>query len=309
MKLLLKSIFFGFFLTAFFVSCDNNEVIPEKETQQTNGSLSGTGSFQFNEFALIQNNPLTVYYHIPENSTSSSDILIVFHGAARDAKENRDALIANANEKGILLIVPEFSQASFPGGDAYNLGNIFEDGDNPSSSTLNPEEQWTFSIVEPLFDHFKMLSGNNSATYNVFGFSAGAQVAHRFAFFKPAARFNLLVAASSGWYTMPDKTIDFPYGIKKSPIENTNLASLFAKNIFIVIGEADNNPNEGGLRRNSIVDLQGTNRYARAQYFFNQSNAIATGNNQSFNWQYKSLPNVGHNVVLTANYAFDSIFN
>lgn len=309
MKLLLKSIFLGLFLATFFVSCDNNEAIPVTESQQNGDNLSGTGSFQFKEFAPIQNNPITVFYHIPENSTSSSTVLIVFHGATRDARENRDALIAKANEKGIVLIVPEFSQASFPGGDAYNLGNIFQDGDNPTSSTLNPEEQWTFSIVEPLFDHFKMLSGNISATYNVFGFSAGAQVAHRFAFFKPAARCNLLVAASSGWYTMPDNTIDFPYGIKKSPLENSNLAPLFAKNIFIVIGEADNNPNDGGLRRNSIVDLQGTNRYARAQYFFNQSNAIATRNNLSFNWQYKSLQNVGHNVVLTANYAFDSIFN
>ena len=44
--------------------------------------------------------------------------------------------IDKANEYGVILIAPEFSDLDFPSGNAYNLGNIFIDGNNPSPETL-----------------------------------------------------------------------------------------------------------------------------------------------------------------------------
>lgn len=309
MKVVAFTIFQSLFILMLvtFTACDKNEVIPD-QTMNISGNLKGTGSFVYASFAPLSNKPTTVYYHIPTNTTTSSSILMVFHGAGRDALEHRDALIAKAEQKGILVIVPEFSQANFPGGDGYNLGNVFIDGDNPSANSLNPEGEWAFSLIEPLFDQVKQLTGNTSATYHAFGFSAGAQFAHRLLFFKPAARLNKIVAASSGWFTMLDDQTDFPYGIKESPIQESSFGSLFSKKLTVLIGEADNDPNFPGLRRNSIVDVQGTNRLARAQYFYNHSNQIASGANQTFNWQYISLPNVDHNFTVTAEYAMDQIF-
>lgn len=302
-----------FLLTAIlllvsFTSCDKNEVIPSTSNQPTN-ALRGTGSFIFDSYSPMNNKPMNVFYHIPQNTIATTQVLFIFHGASRDALENRDALITKANEHNIAIVVPEFSEINFPGGDGYNLGNVFIDGDNPSASTLNNENQWAFSVVEPLFDYVKLLIGNTSATYNVFGFSAGAQFAHRFAFFKPSARYNKLVAASSGWYTMPDNQIDYPYGINLSPIKDADILATFLRNITVMIGEDDNNPNESGLRRNPQSDAQGTNRLARAQYFYNQSNVIATSRNASFNWQYQSIPNTAHSFTSTATAAFDRIFS
>jgi pimeloyl-ACP methyl ester carboxylesterase len=291
-----------------FNACDKNEVIPS-ETSDIVGTLKGTGSFVYTDFAPMSNKPTNVYYHIPVNTTAESQILIVFHGASRDALENRNALIDKANQYNTIVVVPDFSEINFPGGDGYNLGNVFIDGDNPSSSTLNPEDQWAFSLIEPLFDYIKKLSGNNTATYDVFGFSAGGQFAHRFAFFKPNARFDKLVSSSSGWFTMPDSQVDFPYGIKESPVSASAIKNAFGRNITVMIGENDNNPNEGGLRRNAEADAQGTNRLARAQYFYNQSNAIANEQNTPFNWQYQSIPNVAHEFAATSTYAFDRIFS
>mgnify|MGYP003305291683 CR=1 FL=1 len=59
------------------------------------------------------------------------------------------------NQDKFIVIVPEFSNDYFPDGDSYNLANIFTDGDNPSSETLNPSEQWTFAVLDPLFIYFK----------------------------------------------------------------------------------------------------------------------------------------------------------
>lgn len=93
--------------------------------------------------------------------------------------------------------------------------------------------------------------------------------------------YDKLICASSGWYTMPDNQVDFPYGIKESPVEDNDLGALFNSNLTVLIGEADNNPNDGGLR-NTTVDVQGTNRLARAQYFLNESNTMATNPNLRF---------------------------
>lgn len=217
-------------------------------------------------------------------------------------------MITIANQKNLIIISPEFSQAIFPGGDQYNLGNVFVDGDNPSASTLNAEDQWTFSLIEPLFDKVKELTANTNERYYLFGFSAGAQFLHRFLFFKPSARIEEAVAAASGWYTLPQNQTSFPYGIMNSPLMIGNFAPIFNKNLTILIGEADNDPNAGGLRRNSIVDLQGTNRLSRAQYFFSESQKVAFANNFSFQWQYASLPRIGHDFSSLSSHALNSIF-
>lgn len=291
------------------ISCDNNETFPEIiDGVEPVITIKGTGSFVFDSFAPLANKPTTVYYHVPSNVTENSRIVVVFHGASRDALESRDALIANADRNQQILIVPEFSNQNFPGGDGYNLGNVFDDGDSPSAATLNNEGEWAFSLIEPLFDYVKLATSNASNSYHVFGFSAGGQFAHRFVFFKPNARYDKVVAASSGWYTMPDDQIDFPYGIKESPILASSLLAIFAKQLTVLIGQADNSTNPPGFRSNAIVDVQGDNRLSRANYFYRQSDSIATSIGATYNWQFVSLPNINHDLVGTANYAFNTIF-
>ena len=293
-----------------FNSCDNNETFPEepKNTDTPIANIKGTGSFVFDSFTPLANKPTTVYYHVPTGITENSRIVLVFHGATRDALESRDALIEHADRNQNILIVPEFSAQNFPGGDGYNLGNVFVDGDNPSPSTLNNENQWAFSLVEPLFDYIKSATRNTTNSYHVFGFSAGGQFAHRFVFFKPNARFDQVVASSSGWYTMPDTQVDFPYGIKESPIPASNLALIFSKQLTVLIGAADNDSDAPGLRTNPTVDVQGDNRLDRANYFYNQSNSISTSIGATFNWKRVSLPNVSHDFGATSSYAFNTIF-
>jgi len=304
---LVNALFFSMILV-LLNSCDDNEVFPE---EQADGKryLKGTSSFVFNEFAPLADKPTTVYYHVPDDVDQNTKIVMAFHGAGRDAKETRDDLLNLADENQLILIVPEFSQENFPGGDGYNLGNVFIDGDKPSPSTLNDEGQWAFSLIDPLFEYVKVLAANQSSTFHVFGFSAGGQFAHRLVLFKPNSKVDQVVTASSGWYTMPNDQVDFPYGINKSPVSTSSLATIFAQQLTVLIGEADNDPNAGGLRRNSRADVQGTNRLDRANYFYNESKAIASGTGTTYNWQYVSLKNVNHNINATAEYAFNTIFN
>ncbi len=294
-------------LGLMFVSCKREEnsisIDVAKDTTTTPTKIKGSGDLTFTAYEPLKTKPIQLFYHIPNNATNQTPILFVFHGTDRNAKFSRDVMIANADKFGFIIIAPEFSEQHYPTADNYNLGNVFIDGDNPSVESLNAESLWTFSVVEPIFEFMKTKIGSTLNTYDVFGHSAGAQFVHRYMLFKPLAKVNRLAAAAAGWYTMFDKSIDFPYGTKKSPVEFANYNNLFNKKVYILIGEQDIDPNSDGLRHNEIVDKQGLNRLTRAQYFYTQSRATANQSAAAFNWKYYPLKGVAHDFSATSNAA------
>ncbi len=300
----MKKINFLFVFILFVLACDQNDV----DSVDDNSTLNGTGAYQFQYNMTNTDKTLNVFYHIPEIDENNLPILILFHGAGRNASAIRNAWIAEANAKQFIVVAPEFSDQDFPGGDQYNLGNVFIDGDNPSPQTLNPEQDWTFSIVDPLFENFKTRANNTSLNYNVFGFSAGAQFAHRLMEFKPNAKIDKIVASAAGWYTVPDSDESFPYGFLNSPLENISLSNLFSKTFTIQIGTLDNDPNAPALRRNPIVDQQGDNRFDRAFYMYNTSQTYAESLNLEFNWNILETPGNAHNMEISVPQASEILF-
>lgn len=308
MTLNFKYIFFLFYIFIFIGCSESSDSTKEEEIELIPG-LTGIGFFEFTDYAPLAAKPVKVYFNIPVATNENTPIVFLFHGDDRNASQYRDALISKSETYNFILIAPEFSEEYYPTGDQYNLGNVFIDGDNPSTTTLNPENVWTFSIIEPLFDFVKQTMLNTTTNYHIIGHSAGGQFAHRFVFFKPNARFGSVVASASGWYTIPDVSVDFPYGYKKSPLLNQSLPLLFTKKLHIQIGSNDNDPNSAGLRHNEQADAQGLNRLSRAYYFFNFANDYAIENNYNFQWQITTAQGLNHNYVPAVNYAADLIFN
>ena len=283
-------------------SCKKDDIV-DKPIATTNLKLNGTGKYTFNSYAPLADKPIVVFYHIPEGANSDSPLLIVFHGNGRDAMESRDAMIDLSESNDFILVVPEFSSTYYPGSDKYHMGNIFVDGDNPSEATLNDESVWTFSVIEPIFDDFKSRTDLATNIYDVFGHSAGAQVAHRYFFFKPDARVNRVISASAGWYTMPYFEVDFPYGFGFAPISETVLKELFERRLTVIVGANDTDPNSYALRHTAQADEQGLNRVERANYFYNNSRQIALDYGVSFRWQFKAIANAGHDFGATSSTA------
>ena len=277
----------------------NNDLVPGQK---------GSGYFEYTDYAPLAKQPVKVFFHIPTNSNANSPIVFLFHGDDRNASQYRDALISKSEQKNFIILAPEFSEKYYPTGDKYNLGNVFVDGDNPTPSTLNSENVWTFSIIEPIFDYFKKQMIHNTSTYDIIGHSAGGQFAHRLVMFKPNARYNKIVASASGWYTVPDMKVDFPYGFVKSPLETLSLTSLFSKKVYIQVGLEDNDPNSPGLRHNTQADAQGLNRLTRANYFFNFSKNVALQNNLNFQWELAAVSGLNHDYIPAVNYAADLIY-
>ena len=271
---------------------------------------NSTGFFEFTPTGPLSSKTMKVFYHIPNGSINQMPILFSFHGDARNADEYRDYWISMANQHKIMVFAPEFSEANFPGGDAYNLANIFDDGDNPSRSTFNATNEWTFSVIEPLFEQIKQAVSGSQEGYSAWGHSAGAQFLSRFVLYMPNSKLNVAVCSNAGWYTVPETTIDFPYGIKNGQLSENTLISAFSKKIVVHLGLNDTNPNDAGLRHNTIVDnQQGLHRLERGRYFFSTSQSKAQSLNTTFNWEKKEVANVGHNPQLMANNALTIFLN
>ena len=305
MKLILKN--FLFIFAAFVISCNptGSSFSPNPEPVIPAEISIGSGMFIFS----YNNMDIEVFYHVPPSYAASSRVVFALHGGSRDAEGVRNNMIQKSIDYNFILIAPKFSSSNFSLGDGYNLGNVYVDGDNPSTDTLNDENEWSFSIIEPLFDSVKSSLSIENEKYNLFGFSAGAQFVHRFIQFMPNARFNKVVAGAAGWYTVPNNSIPFPYGYQNSILISTNLNDLLSSDLHIQVGALDNNPNSAGLRHNEYADAQGLNRVTRAVHFFESGQNIADSNNYNFNWSLHIIQGAGHNLIPNAENACDLMFN
>lgn len=297
-----------FFVAIFVWSCDNNVLPPTPTAPIDSVKLTGTGVLTLKSYQPFSAKNIKLFYHIPTRANNQSPILIAIHGAERDGNYTRNIFLSQANSLGFIVIAPEFSETDFPGGDGFNLGNVFIDGDNPSPSTLNPEEEWLFSAIDPIFEFMKTAIGSDVEKFDLFGHSAGGQFVHRFIEFKPTSKVNRTVSAASGWYTVPDNNIVFPYGFDKSPAADYDLSALFYKKLYIIIGDKDNNPDDAGLRHNAFADAQGNDRLERAQFFFTRSSEIAAANSITYNWGYQTIPNTGHDLSATSTTAVNILY-
>ena len=136
--------------------------------------------------------------------------------------------------------------------------------------------------------------------------------------FYPKTKAKRIVAANASWYTVPDFSTLFPYGLQKSPIATVFMAkqleSAFAKKLIIMLGENDNeNEFRGWFRRDKLADVQGAHRLERGRYFYEQSTAQASALNAPFEWTLYQVANVGHSPtrmsVAAADYLYSSSGN
>ena len=291
-------------------------------TFSQNLNSNSTGSFIYYPISGLPS--VKVFYHIPQGDITSMPIIFSFHGASRNADDYRDYWISMSNSNKFMVFAPKFSDKNFPGGDVYNLGNVFDDGDNPTENEFNEFSEWTFSVIDDIFDFIVNQVSGSQERYNAWGHSGGAQFLQRFAFFVPNSKLNIGVCSNAGWYTVPESNIDFPYGIglpftsneinlpdfilQNYPSYQISLNKFFQKELVIHLGTDDNDSNSPGLRHNNVVDSQqGNNRYDRGNYFFSTSNSISNQLLLPFNWIKSEIDGVGHQAQLMANEALKFI--
>ena len=257
---------------------------------------AGKQSFTFDGAASVREKPIKVWYYSPTNRPDTLPILIMLHGAERNASGYLDQWIPVAELHQYVVVAPEFSKEDYGGAARYNNGNVW----NEKGGKLNPSETWTYSAIEPLYDYVRELTHNGFSGYYLSGHSAGSQFVHRFLYLVPQNRALRVAIANAGWYTFPEAKRDFPVGLNKVPVTEEQLKRLYQKEVFVVLGEADTATNSSNYNKGPEYDWQGTGRYQRGQSYFQSSEKLAASLRSPFRWKLITLPGVAHSNASTA---------
>ena len=233
---------------------------------------------------------INVRVQVPQELDVHTPIVFVMHGASRDMPRYFNDWSAQADAHGFIAVVPEFTVTDFKGSARYNLGHVFD----PDTGERRPEAGWTFSAIEPLFDQIVEWAEGEQQTYMLFGHSAGSQFAHRFLYYIKDARVSKTILANAGWYTMPDFGVEYPYGLSHSGVGADVLAGYFARDVTVLLGDADTDTSDEDLRRTPEAELQGPHRLARGQTFFRVARAKAKALGVDFNWRIRTVPGAEH---------------
>lgn len=268
------------------------------------------GKFTFQDDNLNEGRSIDVFCYRPTKYSADSPVLIVMHGNGRTAKTYRDAWVDIAEKHNALLLVPHFSRENgFPEDDQYNMGNMFKMDADENLLAKNPESEWSYSLINPIFDYTVKQMGNNSKKFLIFGHSAGSQFLHRLVFFKPDLKIKKAVCANAGWYTMPDFNSVFPYGLKETTCTPENLSKAFQQRVIVLLGDKDIDPNHKSLRRTPQAMEQGEYRFKRGHTFFESCKKKAAELNVDFNWDIQIVPGVAHSNSKMAPAAAEVLLN
>ncbi|GLU45350.1 hypothetical protein [Allomuricauda sp. NBRC 101325] len=263
-------------------------VLPKgPEVTATHKINVGIDSFVMQAYKDSERKSIKVWTYKPESWNDKDKIVFVMHGGGRNADDYLNAWVELANKNNLLIIAPEFENkfSKYTTND-YQEGNLFT-----FFGTKNPKAEWAYTVVENIFDHIKSVNNITNEQYDIFGHSAGAQFVHRMVMLMPESRFGTAIAANSGFYSLPNENLEFPYGIKNV---ETDLQKSYKKRLIVLLGELDNDPSLGTFRTTDLAMEQGEHRLERGTTFFNVNKELTSKNNWTFNWEFETVKEVGH---------------
>lgn len=222
--------------------------------------------------------PVSLYQ--PTRVTRTDRVIVAVHGISRQYGLHLDTYIQLAEKFGYWLMVPEFESEHFP-----RYQQLAKDPVSPRADlALN-----TVLLV------FKGQLGVPELKLHLCGFSGGAQFAHRYALLYPH-QLASLVLCSAGWYTFPDGSANYPYGLANWPewLGENRMKEMLSLPQLIMVGGEDTQ-RDSSLRCNKKVDRQqGLNRVERAIRWREAMSKKATQLNLPQLQQFFLLPGVGH---------------
>ncbi len=200
----------------------------------------------------LRSDPTQEYLlYIPTSADSDSQVLVVVHGFSRKAYKQAKAFSSLCERRGVVALVPIFTKELHK--DYQRLGR-------------KGKGRRVDLILHQYLTECAYLSGADPTQIFLYGFSAGAQFAHRYLMAHPH-RVSRAAVVAPGWYTFPDHTERFPFGTRPSRAlagVTFNAEQFLRIPIEVLVGELDTT--DKNLRRTDRVDAQqGKTRLERAR--------------------------------------------
>lgn len=263
---------------------------------------NGIDFFVMHAYKDSKRKSIKVWTYKPASWNNEDKIVFVMHGGGRNADDYLSAWVKLADENNLLIVAPEFENkfSKYITND-YQEGNLFT-----FFGTQNSKREWAYAVVENIFDHIKSVNKITNEHYDIFGHSAGGQFVHRMVMLMPESRIRTAISANSGFFSLPNEKLEFPYGIKNTDVD---LQEAYKKRLVILLGELDNDPSLGTFRRTDLAMEQGVHRLERGTTFFNANKKLKNKNNWTFNWSLDTIKNVGHDYKRMSANAIEWIKN
>lgn len=240
-----------------------------------------TGSGQLYRRTYANGPALDYYLYLPAGQARPGRVLVSVHGISRNVDEHLWALRDLSNAYGVALLIPRFDKIEFD--DYQRLGRRGH-GSRADLALLG--------VLREVAGDF----GLDTRKVDLFGFSGGAQFAHRFAMAYPQ-RVAHLSLASAGWYTWPDQTTAYPLGlgsVSSLPGVRMKLREMLGVPTHVLVGARDIARTES-LNQNPRIDrIQGRNRVQRATKWVNAMLAFAEQQEIEARISLTILPGTAH---------------
>lgn len=203
------------------------------------------------QYLELEGRPAREYFAFVPPGSESSPPLVLVHGISRNAAEMIMRFREEAERRKIPLIAPLFRKHG------YGMYQQLLDRRRGVRA-----DQALFDILSHVGDRWSIPTRH----FHLFGFSGGAQFAHRLAFLHPR-RLLSCVPVSAGWYSWPDTQVEWPLGLAQAPAAEVDWTALSELPIHLLVGDRDIRSDEA-LRRSPAIDaLQGGDRVERAKRF------------------------------------------
>jgi poly(3-hydroxybutyrate) depolymerase len=252
----------------------------------------GGGSVLYVDSAF-PDRPLVLHAAQPRDYHAGTPVLFVHHGVRRNGREYRDYWLDLVDQAGVLAIAVEFPEASFPEHLWYHFGNLHD-----KDGSSNPRQEWTFGIVERLFERLLAQGVTTRQRYGLFGHSAGGQFVHRLLSFGFRDRVAIAISANAGTYAMPDLSTPWPFGLGQTDVDTDALRALLNFPVTVMAGTADVETTGRFFPKGPRSMRQGANRYERAHNYLRAGRATAAALQTDCAWTIIDVPGVGHDGKL-----------
>lgn len=242
-----------------------------------------TRAFVLTRRSAKDDDDLSCWLALPDTISTTLPPLVAVHGIRREAEAQAEFFGERATALGRPVIAPLFEEKRWPRyQQAVRRGRA-----DLALLRLMAELQDTGIWRTKKFD--------------LFGFSGGAQFAHRFAMLHPAVVSRLIIS-SAGWYTFPDNAA-FPYGLAPRPGRSDSWAArltakldqFLALPMHVCVGAHDNTPDRNTRSGPEINAQQGLHRRARAIRWAETVRSAAQARNINSLVEFVALPSCGHN--------------
>lgn len=199
---------------------------------------------------VFRSSGVPIRLSLPPDPGRHTPVVVAVHGISRNSEEHLERL-GTAASSDVAILAPHFDAEDFP--HYQKLG-------------LDLPERRADLWLDAALDALQAETGLGTGRFHLFGFSGGAQFAHRYALINPR-RIRSLHLAAAGYYTFLDETVAWPRGLRGAPLggqmaANRNFFLRIPIEVYVGDDDVERDP---ALRQGRAIDRQqGPDRRARA---------------------------------------------